>query len=259
MIRSLNYTKRRRIRRQDVSVRLVEVKGRPLRFEADLNLAPYKLPPDASVFVEAYRQTVYMRFPFGTAGRVAKPENRDLTDFGGSDAVLFRVKVVDETASKGLLLAEADQIRPLTPEEERQTRIGLLRIRSAELADQVWRVDFPPDMPVLLINNRVKDRDSLALSDSFISQVYPAVLRQVLTQALVINREGFDPENDEDWRTLWVRFAESLPGMGEAPVEQLDEPDVQTEWIEDSVAAFCKGQDTFTRFLKSQGLQPEAS
>jgi hypothetical protein len=59
-----------RIQRKDVRVLLKENEG-ALSFDANLNgLTDYDLPPDASVFVEAYRQTVWMRFPFGSLQQV---------------------------------------------------------------------------------------------------------------------------------------------------------------------------------------------
>ena len=45
-----------------------------LSFDAKLDLTGYDLPDDARVFVEAYRQTSFMRFPHGTvAGRSRRP------------------------------------------------------------------------------------------------------------------------------------------------------------------------------------------
>ena len=70
MIRRFNYTDRLRIRRSDVRIVLRDENGK-LEFDADLRaLADYDLPPDSLVFIEAYRQTNWMRFPFGQLGAI---------------------------------------------------------------------------------------------------------------------------------------------------------------------------------------------
>ena len=64
MNRRFNYTGRIRIRRKDLTICLREQDG-ILSFDADLSaLVDYELPPESFVFVEAYRQTNWMRFPF---------------------------------------------------------------------------------------------------------------------------------------------------------------------------------------------------
>ena len=93
MIRRFNYTDRLRIRRSDVRIVLREEDGK-LEFDADLRaLADYDLPPDSLVFIEAYRQTNWMRFPFGQLGAILPGANRVLSQFDSPDGIQFRVKV----------------------------------------------------------------------------------------------------------------------------------------------------------------------
>ena len=81
MIRRLNYTGRIRIRRKDIRIK-VRDEGGKLEFDADLaRLADYSLPPESLVFVEAYRQTSWMRFPFGRVGAIESPSQRRLDGF----------------------------------------------------------------------------------------------------------------------------------------------------------------------------------
>src|SRR5687767_8442029 len=93
MIRRFNYTGRKRINRSDVKFTLQPADDVHFMFDATLNLAKHELPPEAVVWVEAYRQTRLMRFDFGTIARPQQPANRKLTEFDTSDAILFRVKV----------------------------------------------------------------------------------------------------------------------------------------------------------------------
>ena len=79
-VRTLNYTNRKRIRREDARIAIREENGVNF-FDASLSLGDYGLPGEARVFVEAYRQTQYMRFDFGHVGAMRVPEARILCDF----------------------------------------------------------------------------------------------------------------------------------------------------------------------------------
>src|ERR1700728_3479645 len=93
--RRLNYTSRHKINREHAQIVTHDgAAGGPPTFDATLTLAGYSLPGPARVFVEAYRQTAWQRFDFGTIGICTPPENRLLTEFGVMDGVQFRVKVV---------------------------------------------------------------------------------------------------------------------------------------------------------------------
>src|SRR5437016_2570906 len=105
-ISRLNYTGRKRLNRKDVQILLLEPSGGPLSFEAKLKLAEYKFPADALVFVEAYRQTQWMRFTFGKVGAVVPPVDRRLTEFDSPDGILFRVRVTSSSDREGVMLAE---------------------------------------------------------------------------------------------------------------------------------------------------------
>src|SRR6266571_2707793 len=105
MIRRINYTGRRRINREDVKIVIYDGNGGPAKFDARLELSSYSLPPDAIVFVEAYRQTFLMRFNFGSISRIELPSDRFLTEFESPEGILFRVKVTSKSPEQGKLLA----------------------------------------------------------------------------------------------------------------------------------------------------------
>jgi hypothetical protein len=93
-IRRLNYTGRKKIRREDVGIALHEKPNAPATFDADLSkLSEYKLPDDAVVSVEARLQTRWMRFPFGTVGAITPAADRTLTEFDSAEGMMFSVKV----------------------------------------------------------------------------------------------------------------------------------------------------------------------
>src|SRR5260370_36167397 len=101
MIRRINYTGRRRISRDHVKIVVCERSGSPASFEATLDLSSYDLPADATVFVEAYRQTFLMRFNFGISSEIEPPSERFLTEFESTERILFRVKATSQSPEQG--------------------------------------------------------------------------------------------------------------------------------------------------------------
>lgn len=242
MIRRYNYTGRKAINRSDANMRIEE---NPLRFQAGLALADYGLPADAKVFVEAYRQTNWMRFDFGTVGTVKAPGDLRLAEFDTREGILFRVRVTATADPEARLLAEADRISPIhiqaTGEE---TREPLLPIKPADLGEEVFRVDFS-DRPILLINNQFGDWRALAHSPFFVCMALPQALREILTRVLHVDRY-FETDDPDEWRARWLRFAAALPGSSEPPEEE--EKDSFDDWINEAVAAFARMHGMKARF-----------
>jgi hypothetical protein len=245
MIRRLNYTGRIKIHRTDVSL-ATRVENGILYFDADLRLHDYELPAEALVFVEAYRQTTWMRFPFGTVANLQPPPpvKRRLAEFDSADEIRFRVKVT-QARDEHILLAAADRI-PLAKLEEDSDRESLLPVFPMELGDELWRVDLD-DEPRLLVNkSAAPDWRQLAQSSIFLALVYPAVLREVLTNILTSGHR--DTDDETDWNSRWLRFASLLPGMDPQPPEKAEGVEPALRWAEDAVAAFARKQTLKEKF-----------
>jgi hypothetical protein len=248
MIRRFNYTGRKSIKRENAQIRLVQGGREASYFDADLRLESYSLPSSAEVLIEAYRQTVLMRFPWGTVGTLRPSVNRELTDFAAPEEALFRVRVVEADPRTGRLLAEADKIRPRDRETDEVRREPLLPVVPQDLRDEVWRIDFD-DRPRLIINSNVVDWRSVAHSPEFRTLVYPAVLRTILTRILMIEKT-IDTDDPSDWRCLWLKFAQQLPGAPERPADMEDQEET-ADWIESIVLAFARRERLLDRFLKA--------
>lgn len=242
-VRRLNYTGRRRLGQSDARVFIQTAEGQPPTFGATLTLGEYDLPADAKVFVEAYRQTSFMRFPCGTVGAFRLPDDRHLREFDSPEGVLFRVRITSSTAPEGLLLAEADALRPGLTEEVEQNSISLLPIRSHDLGHQIFRVDFA-DRPVLLVNSRVGDWRSASLDPVFISLVFPAAMREILTRILHIEKY-FEIEESDRWESQWLKFCVAFPGVPDVPPDDKDKID---DWVDEAVGAFCRDRTIYARF-----------
>lgn len=240
MIRRLNYTGRKSIARSRVTIRIVPFASGELAFSADYDLKGLRFPREARVYIEAYNSDSYMRFDFGGVGHPIVPRDTRLTDITARPLAKFRLKVVDETDQAGLLLGVADKIIPLRPNESLEQKQSLLPVDFRDLGERVWRLDLS-DWPVLELNNRV---DSIAeaarSSGGFLGLLYPEVLRLILREA-VIGQEVTDPELDDDWPCLWLRYACSLPGVAAPPsAASLRQTELLEEWVEEAVQAFCR-------------------
>jgi hypothetical protein len=227
-VRTLNYTGRKRISREHARIVLHEGPAGK-SFDATLKLDNYGLPPDACVYVEAYRQTTYMRFDFGTVGKIQAPSDLMLRDFGPGEGILFRVKVVAPDDHR--LLAEADRI---TPQNNRE---GLLPVKPEDLGEEVWRLNFDDDQVFLLINSQVANWKALARDPVFIALVPPVILRMVL-ERIIWRENDWDTEDMRDWRSRWLRFAETELRVG--PLPSGDDEESLAQWIEKAVYAFCE-------------------
>lgn len=239
-IRRFNYTGRQRINHEDVYVTIDSSSVGPAKFEAVLNLDNYELPEDAVIYLEAYRLTSWMRFPYGTVGKIVEPGDRWLFEFSNPESVLFRIRVVKGVDGQGLMIAKASGIRPKLSDEEPSDRIPLLSVvPSDDLKKEVFRVDYAEgDRPILLINDMIEDWKSAARSPAFTSLVLPSVMRQILTRFL-IQDENYNEEDETTWSNRWVRFAESLDGVSTYQTDEEDRQQIE-DWINTAVQMFCR-------------------
>ena len=247
MLRKLNFTERAKIPRSHVRVSLRRGDDGVLLFDPQLSFESVAVVPTARVFIEAWYRTSFMRFDCGSVEAFAPPTDRRLTDIDGTSVVRFRVKVVDNAANDHRIVAVADDIVVSEEKPETGGRMPLLPVKFTDaLGQQAWRIAFEPNGPVLELNNRIDAVKDVARNDAmFFALVYPAAVRQVLTQVLLV--EGHDAhEEGDEWWSLWLRWAERysspLPrDEDEAPI-----------WIDDVVAAFCNSQRLIERWRASR-------
>lgn len=261
MLRKFNYTGRKRIPRSAVTIRLNAHDGRPTSFDAEFDLSALQLPGAAMVYVEAYHRASYMRFPFGCVSDTTIPECRELTDIEGGGTAQFRLKVIDESAEHGQVLAEADGITPLEGDDAQAGRQPILPVViSDRLGDQLWRIvlDSGDGRPVLELNSFVDGIGQMARTDdTFLALVHPAIVRIVMNQILRgANHIDTLDLPVEDWRNQWLQFAKALPKIEDPPIPPESEfnddnaESNQLEWIDGVVSAFCSKYGTLDRFMR---------
>lgn len=238
MIRRFNYTGRKRIPRANIHITILNApRGR--EFEATIRTKDLKLPADARLFVEAYHKSDYMRFDFGTVGAQRTPPDRLLTAFYDGARILFRVKVVGVGDAAGQIIAEADQIKPKSPDDTKN-RDPLLPVRTVgNMEDQIWRLSWSAG-PVLELNNKEHEIKGLITADArFKTLVLPQVLRSVLIRILSEDMDG-DTETEEGRvAARWLEFADSLYPSTPPQVGERDYTAIES-WADAVISAFCR-------------------
>lgn len=252
-IRSFNYTGRRRITRDEVTLRLSQSSDKTGVFDADIQLnTRHALPMDAVVCVEAYRgaSASWMRFPYGTVGAIKPPLDRRLTEFDGIDGILFRVKVTSPGEKQGLILAEADKLSVRQPDEEEHLRQSILPVRSDKnLEKRVWRLAFEHKGPVLLVNSALGEKWDIVRDQAFMTLVLPEVMEAILVRILLVEQYRDDDDQVDEtggWYSQWLRFSQSIPGTTEPP--EISDKDAVEEWIGQVVGAFSRKQKILDRY-----------
>lgn len=247
MLRKLNFTERAKIPRSDVRVTLRRDTDGVLVFDPQLSFDAVAVVPSARVFIEAYYRTSFMRFDCGSVEAFSPPDDRRLTEIDGTSIVRFRVKVVDNSANDHRIVAVADDIVVSEERRESSGRLPLLEVNFSDaLGQQAWRVAFEANGPVLELNNRIANIKDIAKNDpAFLALVYPAAVRQVLTQILLVDRQDTHADGDE-WWNLWLRwasrYASPLPDAG----------DDAMFWIDDVIAVFCDEQKAIDRWRTAE-------
>lgn len=243
MKRRLNFTGREKIPRRRISVVLNRQDGAVRSFTANFNLSDFEFPPDAKVYFEAYHRTDQRRYHFGTVGAIRTPQDTSLENLARIENLRFRLLIVDERGTHGLILAHSKGISPL-PEGDRKP---ILPVDFKDLGQQVWKVNYDgaEGGPVITFNNKIPNIQTMVKSDPlFLFFVFPSAIREVLTHMVYV--DGVDSVEDPsvDWHADWLQFARMVhSGLGPPSVldpraDNFDSEEVE-RWIEAVVEEFC--------------------
>jgi len=252
MKRRLNYTGRKKIKRENVSINFIRQNGAVVAFAVNkVDLNDLNLPPEARVYVEAYYRTELKRFDSGTAGGISSPSACDLRDMAYPENLKFRILVVDP--SDGKLLAHADRISPEEPAKKK----SILPVEFYDLGNEIWQVKYEGDegSPILIINSRIPNIQNIAKQDAqFLMYVYPQVIREVLTDMVFVDGVDSTTEPSTDWHGDWLNFIRQL-GVEFPETLNKDDENFSKEdalrWINDSVPAFCNTHSNkFQEYIK---------
>lgn len=245
MKRRLNYTGRRSIPRRNISARIREdVRGGLCHLDVRLDLTDMDLPPDAVVFVDAYRRMTESRIL--ELGRVGNGSvSGQVGDFDPLEVRGIKIRIFAVDPGTGRILAAADGIRPESPGGFE----GILDAVFDDLDREIWRLSFDGDggAPVLRWNRSIPGIRDMAEGDPLFTMfVAPAVLRQILIHIVFV--DGIESPDDPrvDWHRPWLDFARYVLGQ-EVPSSALRngefDPEAALDWIDRTVSAFCSRND----------------
>jgi hypothetical protein len=244
--RTFNFTNRRRIAHEDVSIEVSDSRlGENLSFKARLNLSEYAFDDADHVYLEAHRNTEWERFDLGPISALATESAFSMAEFASADGVQFRLKVVSaaSTASNHrLILGQAENLRPIL----RGARESLLPlVPDEDLRHELWRLHLDPDTgPTVHISvSLVPDRHAFARSNEFLTIAMPCIIRSALTWAVSEKEFDWKGQWESHKRALWVRFSMELLGQSELPRfledPRNDDEEEQLAWIDEAVVRFC--------------------
>jgi len=210
MKRRINYTGRKRITRDRISISISNKNG-AASFNAILDLSSLDLPNNGKVYVEAYHPRGYARYSFGTVTSIDSPENTDFILPPSGMRILFRVLVIDESEQNGLILATADRIKP-----DNFLSRSILPVDWRDLGRQVWKLDYEGGEPMLLLNNKIPNIRNIVKNDArFREYVFPAIIRDIFTHILFIDEDPDITDPAEGWRKDWISFAKRFVNIEE--------------------------------------------
>jgi hypothetical protein len=178
-----------------------------------------------------------MRFAYGTVAAVSEPADTTLSDLDAHSSILFRVKIVDALHNPCLILASANQLRPLDKNEPYDDRRPLLPVReTAELGEALWRIDIQTEAgPELQINNGIPSFLQRLRSEPLIQgMILPHAFERIL-EFICLDDQRCDDE--VEWVQQWTTFIEDI---GERAIPDDDQgEDERRQFISDCVSKFC--------------------
>ncbi|UAA39631.1 hypothetical protein KIH87_04545 [Paraneptunicella aestuarii] len=240
MLRTINYTGRKKITQQEISITMDEVGGKKT-FDIEFRILEGSFPDHASLYVEAYFKETRQRFSFGTIGKICPPESRiiDKVDFSGE--TLFKVLVVDESNSTGVLLGVGKELR--AGNIDYVDRESLISVESRDLGNELWNLQFDESRrPVIYLNRSIPNVIGRLSEDiTFQALVLPEAFRRVLMYC-VSESDDFDDDSLERWKEFAKRHSDRFPNEDESDEEK-------SEWIEEVVSSFCNSFRFCERFI----------
>jgi hypothetical protein len=243
MKRTINYTGRKRIKKENISINIIKNENNTLYFSVnELDLKELNINTDAKVYIEAYYRTDLKRFDLGNIHNIKTPIVNDISDLVYIANIKFRVIVVDP--SDGKILAHIDNIS-----------IGknvLLRVEIKDLNNNIWMIEYDNDGPILCLNNKIPNIINIVKNDpQFFMYVFPSVIREILTYIFFV--DDYDPETN--WHSNWLTFTKHLIFATPTILDKKDDcfdKDEVNEWINNVATEFTnKYKSKYQEYVKN--------
>lgn len=205
--------------------------------------------PTARVICKARdrRLDVYYNEDIGSVAEVqargANVHTAILPGFKNLSGIKLSIRVIDPDTKR--LITSIDDFR--ADNDNDLDRDELFEVLTENLEEEVWKVDWESDSPILVVDTQFADQ--MLRSPMFAAMVLPNALREVLAKAAA----SFSEDDGRGWESKFVRFAETLSGPKPDEGES-DSPAIQG-WIERSVAAFAKKNSLKTKMMDQFSIE----
>lgn len=194
--------------RSDIPTELIKIDdlSTPLQNQLvvrDLDLSSFDFQDDAQIWLSAQRHYWFQRFDLGrpSAPVIGIPVRLDSFDSAGLGGVTFRLTVVnpdDKILGSSKTFKFATYGRQATP---------LLDMESRDIGREVWQLELDEGTgPLLLVNSRIQDPQSVVDSPIFITCVLPFLLKQIAVWMLSTEID----DNADTATGKWMRFFSDL-------------------------------------------------
>jgi hypothetical protein len=224
--REINFTGRMAIDASSIKAAAVTgADGQSCQLEFQLSLRPEienQLPPNASIYVDAFRDNVSKRFSWGTVATPVAPIDRALDHLDATDGFYLKVTIVvsGNADLPGRIAAVSSRLALSTSGTSQQSLLP--NVGEPEMVGELWQLSFQADGPVVKVNSQlVSDRHSFVSSPAFLTLAMPVIIREVLTWAI-----GDGRPSEEDWtrsRGHWLVWALDLIRSNDLPEDLYSE------------------------------------
>ena len=251
MAHRFNYTKRDKIRLEDIEVKTAKGKS-PLTVFLKVDFSRYldkgTLKPEDLVVFEAHRRIKAARQPLGTVGSMPSSQKVEFEEFLSDENVLFRLRVIEPESR--LVKGMAKRITPANKPEEEGPMDSIIQVTLADpedgLGERLWKVLFEGvSLPTVLLSGKRFSTPDASRTVPFQALVWPEILQEILLYAFVVRT--LDPPT---WRQKWIKYSEEVLGVPDTPVDAPDAIEQLPQyfrdvyrWIDEVVRAFCTRRD----------------
>jgi len=213
--RTFNFTGRKRIPRNKVSINLLEKEGVPKSFDIEkLELKEKNYPRSAKVAVEVRYGRWFKYCDVGTVQNIKFDSVYSLEEFPDSANPHFRVKIVNSGDEHGKILGLARRIHPTildTEVEGENPRNSILNVYwDSGMNERIWKLDLDGSEATLNINKKLQRfGDAVSEFPGFATLVIPEVLESVFKKLLIEEERHIDEIKESEW-SEWLKFALSI-------------------------------------------------
>lgn len=244
MIRKYNYTKRKKITHDRIRITLLNTE--PLSFTIDLiNLDGLELNGDWKLYLEAYYNSSKLRYDCGTINNNEINTARSLEGIGRSfnddSNVLFRLLVVDDDSK--MIMAIAKKLRPNKFDSNSNKSIFHVDWNQ-DLSQELYKVTFEQDYPVLMINSKVKNGRSLFESNPYLKMIILSTAVRIVALKIIETKDAID---EGSWQDEWLSYIEKVLSVSCKEVRD-GTTDEYLEWVDLVVSKFCRKYRVLDRF-----------